>query len=527
MEHGVMNILSEWWKKAEAEDKIIQFLVVFLTVSLSLDRTVAVSISTGAALLYIIYDCMKQKSLAGFYSPRRDWLGIAVFLFSVLAASVFLGDMGSIHMALKYIYWTLPFLLIVYFESRTKVKYAVVAGAMLSLVLSFASVLYLYLHGFGDAAGRIGAFDANPNHYAFLLGGFLPVLFCALSDTKLKAEKTFVVLDGIIIVMGLFTLWKTGSRGAMGGLFAGAVMILSVFCHLHKNMKLFLKGLLLCVAVSLVVLIAGIPGGAERLGDKVRLRQLQSCYAMWKDHVVLGIGLNNWESQYSTTYVQAEVIKQEAARRYEEQKAARKKAIEKRNTKKTKAAGQKTAKQQQSVKNAATQTPVAKGEAAKKPVVQKSTAKEETVKKAAIHKSKAKLTAKQKAAVRRKRKAAKKEAARKAAFLNRVLKHEAELPIPHNVVAWFFSTTGIVGGIGYLFFVCYYLWRLYRKVNEEPENWVAFSGLWTFIAVNFHGLFDAGITNKAAARLLYLMLGLALTYSQYKKKETLTENQNG
>ena len=56
MEHGVMNILSEWWKKAEAEDKIIQFLVVFLTVSLSLDRTVAVSISTGAALLYIIYD---------------------------------------------------------------------------------------------------------------------------------------------------------------------------------------------------------------------------------------------------------------------------------------------------------------------------------------------------------------------------------------------------------------------------------------------------------------------------------------
>ena len=522
-----MNNLSEWWKKAEAEDKIIQFLVVFLTVSLSLDRTVAVSISTGAALLYIIYDCMKQKSLAGFYSPRRDWLGIAVFLFSVLAASVFLGDMGSIHMSLKYIYWALPFLLIVYFESRTKVKYAVVAGAALSIVVSFISVIYLSLHGFGDVAGRIGAFDVNPNNYAFLLTGILPILFCSLSDTKLKVNKTFIVLDAAVIIIGLFALWKTGSRGAIGALFSGALFVLFLFCCLHKNIKLFLKGFLFCVAVFSIFLLAGIPGGTERLGDKVRFRQLQSCYAMWKDHMVLGVGLSNWRSQYSTVYLQTEIIKQEAVRRYEEQKAARKKAIEKRNTKKTKAAAQKTAKQQQSVKIVATQTPVVKQETVTKAAEHKQVAKEKTEKKVAIQKPKAKLTAKQKAAVRRKRKAAKKEAARKAAFQDRALKHEAELPIPHNVVAWFFSTTGIVGGMGYLFFVCYYLWRLYRKVIEEPENWASFAGFWFFIATNFHGLFDNTITYKGAARLLYLMLGLALTYSQYKKQEALTENQNG
>ena len=104
MEHCLMNIVSAWWKSAETEEKIIQLLVVFLTVSIALDRTAAVSISTGAVLIYIIRDCIKRKSLAGFYSPMRNWLGLGVFLLAVLAASVFLGDMPSIQIALKYIY---------------------------------------------------------------------------------------------------------------------------------------------------------------------------------------------------------------------------------------------------------------------------------------------------------------------------------------------------------------------------------------------------------------------------------------
>ena len=140
MEHCLMNIVSEWWKKAGTEEKIIQLLVVFLTVSIALDRTAAVSISTGAALLYIIRDCIKRKSLTGFYSPMRNWLGLAVFLLAVLAASVFLGDMPSIQIALKYIYWALPFFLMVYFNKRADARYAVVAGMILSVVISSGNV---------------------------------------------------------------------------------------------------------------------------------------------------------------------------------------------------------------------------------------------------------------------------------------------------------------------------------------------------------------------------------------------------
>ena len=39
------------------------------------------------------------------------------------------------------------------------------------------------------------------------------------------------------------------------------------------------------------------------------------------------------------------------------------------------------------------------------------------------------------------------------------------------------------------------------------------AGLWVFLAINIHGLLDAGITDKGIARLLYLMLGLALSYA--------------
>ena len=237
------------WKKAETEEKIIQLLVVFLTVSIALDRTAAVSISTGAVLLYIIRDCIKRKSLAGFYSPGRNWLGIAVFLLAVLTASVFLGDMPSIQIALKYIYWALPFFLMVYFNKRTDIKYAVVVGMVLSVMISSGNVIYQYLQSAKIAAGRIGAFSANPNHYSVLLIGILPVLVCGLADIKIKANKTVLAVNAVVILMGLFALWKTGSRGAMGGFFLGAFFILLLWSYLHRSVRTFLTGVLLCAAV--------------------------------------------------------------------------------------------------------------------------------------------------------------------------------------------------------------------------------------------------------------------------------------
>ncbi|MEE3397298.1 MAG: hypothetical protein VZR04_08150, partial [Succiniclasticum sp.] len=85
--------------------------------------------------------------------------------------------------------------------------------------------------------------------------------------------------------------------------------------------------------------------------------------------------------------------------------------------------------------------------------------------------------------------------------------------MPHNAIAWFFTTTGSIGGIGYLFFVLFYFYRLVQKLKEQPENWMLAAGLWIFLAMSIHGLLDLGMIDKGTLRLLYLMLGLGLSYA--------------
>ena len=85
--------------------------------------------------------------------------------------------------------------------------------------------------------------------------------------------------------------------------------------------------------------------------------------------------------------------------------------------------------------------------------------------------------------------------------------------MPHNAIAWFFTTTGSIGGMGYLFFVLFYFYRLVQKLKEQPENWMLAAGLWIFLAMTLHGFVDIGIVDKGVARLLYLMLGTTLPYT--------------
>lgn len=87
---------------------------------------------------------------------------------------------------------------------------------------------------------------------------------------------------------------------------------------------------------------------------------------------------------------------------------------------------------------------------------------------------------------------------------------EKKLDMPHNTVAFFFSATGSVGGIGYLLFIFGTIIILVKKMIDYPENMYLQAMLWAFIAMFAHGLVDAGITNKFAARLLFGFLGITM-----------------
>ena len=495
-----------WWNHTERKEKFIQILVFFLIFGASLDLKGPVfGTPMSLAGLYIIYDCIKKRRLAGFYLPIRYWLGLAVFLGTVVLASLLLGDRPSIGIALKNVSWCLPFIVVTYLGKQADIKYAALLGAMASVLVSSADLLYLtqYL----GTKGRVGAFGKNANHYALLLLGVLPVVFAAFQDRSIRALKKIYFLQCIVAVLGMWSLWKTGSRGAMIGFLAGGLFVFGVICFYRKRFKQFLTGFTICFAVAAFVLLAGVPGGEMR-NDAARLRMLRSSYAMWQDHTLTGVGLANWQKEYTTTYLLKGEIEAEALQGYQ----AWKKAAEQRAAAARKAAEAK------------------KAAAAKKAAEQKKTAPPKASEtKATTPKPKPQLTAAQKAEAARKAAAAQKAATQKAAAAKKAaaereakqiaawkqaaIKHETtKFAMPHNVAAWFFSTTGSIGGFGYLFFVCCYSWVFCKEMKRSDIAWIDAVGFWAFLAIAIHGMVDAGIIYKAVARLLYLVMGLSISY---------------
>lgn len=442
-----MDLVKNWWYTSSKKEKTVQVLVVLLVFTYSAYiNNASISIAAGLAATYILYDCYQKKSFSGLRMERENWLGLAVFLGSVLLASLLLGDKPSIHMAFKYVYWALPFLLVSYLGKLADVRYAAAAGGLLSVAVTSVNVAYLnylFLHGHklvGPGGpivdGRLGAFLSNPNHYSVLLICTLPLLLCFYMDKKLRSSPLVFTISIIVTILGLWSLWKTGSRGAMIGLLAGGLSVFALFCFFQKQGKLFLNGLTVGAAIVAVVLLAGIQGGEIRkYSDAARLRQVKSCYAMWQDHKLLGVGLGNWQKEYAAHYVLKDEIRQEILQRYFGGKKA----------------------------------------------------------------------------------ATKQEADRIAAWQNAAIKHESAYPTPHNVFAWFFSTTGALGGIGYLLFVVYYCKLLCSRIKDNSKEWILYVGVWALLAITIHGLVDVGITNKEAARLVFLILGIALNFRHIEK----------
>ena len=452
-----MSLITDWWKQTTKTEKYVQVVTFLLFFSITCDEfsTALVSITTGMAWLFIIYDCIKTKSLRGFYLAKQKWMGLAVFLGAVLLASVLSGDQKSIEIAVKYIWWVHPFILMIYLSKKAEIKYAAVLGALVSVLVSSADMVYLYglylqkhkLPLFAPNI-RIGAFSKNPTIWGTMLAGTLPFLLYSLNDQKIKACKKFVLLHVSIVVFGVWALWITGSRGAMAGILAGAMIVFGIEYYKTRNTRLFSVSAALCAAAAVAFLLVGIPNGYVRMnGDGMRLHLLKTSYAMWNDHKLLGVGLANWRTRYTASYYSYSLNKD-------------------------------------NIQNTALQ-------------------RYARIKKIKIEEIPEKT---------------------RTAIMKSAMQPYAGLGHPHNTIAWFFTTTGILGGAGYLFFLLQYGYLLLRNIREHPEEWIFGAVLWVYLALGVHGMVDAGITHKGAARLLYLMLGLALCYGCYQKREELPDN---
>lgn len=94
---------------------------------------------------------------------------------------------------------------------------------------------------------------------------------------------------------------------------------------------------------------------------------------------------------------------------------------------------------------------------------------------------------------------------------------EPQLIYPHNIIMFFFSESGTLGGIGILFFTFGVFGYLSKKLKQCPDDIFLNALLWSFLAIMIHGQVDAGITSKFVMRLYSTYLGIGLASIAYHK----------
>ncbi len=101
------------------------------------------------------------------------------------------------------------------------------------------------------------------------------------------------------------------------------------------------------------------------------------------------------------------------------------------------------------------------------------------------------------------------------------LAKEPKIDMPHNTIAFFFSTTGLIGGIGFLFFMLGILGYMCKKMVAQPQNFLLQAMIWAFAAVCIHGFVDAGLTMRTALRLSSVFLGVTMASIVLERKKVL------
>ena len=103
-----------------------------------------------------------------------------------------------------------------------------------------------------------------------------------------------------------------------------------------------------------------------------------------------------------------------------------------------------------------------------------------------------------------------------------------KLDMPHNILAFFFSTSGLIGGIGYIIYIggifVFLIKHLYKCKNKRTI-FIVLAMLWALFAINIHGTVDIGLNNKFVMRLFSGMLGLTAAYLFLDKQKKDCENE--
>lgn len=379
-------------------NKVTIFLFLFFF-SNSLVKA-ALSVTTIMAIIGSIYLIKKDKNI--IRAVRTNLLpsfkiSYWFFFVSILISSILIMDLDSIKKAFKFLYYSLPFwlMLILTYKNFDKSE-SIIEKALMSSMFIFGVLGIYYLIDLPQGK-RLSLLNFGPNALATLLEINLPfIILFTYNILKKTKNLKYKILSFATCLWCFIMLIFTGSRGGIIGFFLGFIfLVFSNFkleIYYKLNVKLVLLSLIAIIAFSGLAMNK-IDFNFTRPYDMERVRLIQSSYNMWLDNKLVGVGLNNWQENYIQKYILPEA-------------------------------------------------------------------------------------------------------------------RERELEFPHNTIAYFFSTSGIIGGFGFIIFTFGMIFFLLNTLKKYPNNIYVQAMLWSFVAFSIHGLVDAGFLMKQGERLLFTLLGI-------------------
>lgn len=93
--------------------------------------------------------------------------------------------------------------------------------------------------------------------------------------------------------------------------------------------------------------------------------------------------------------------------------------------------------------------------------------------------------------------------------------------MPHNMPIYFFSTAGIIGGIGYIIFALFNFIVLIHGFNATENKWLAITMVSAFLSFFIQSMVDTTIINKIPARIYFGLLGYSIAAYQFNKQKDI------
>ena len=90
---------------------------------------------------------------------------------------------------------------------------------------------------------------------------------------------------------------------------------------------------------------------------------------------------------------------------------------------------------------------------------------------------------------------------------------EQGLTMPHNMMLYFLSTGGIIGGFGFITFYVFSFLGIYQSLKKRNELILCICVFIPFFAFFIQGLVDTTIINKIPARMYFAIMGCIVTLS--------------